>query len=764
MKRTVLATSIAIALSCTASAQETASDPNAANPAKAKSRSRLLEEVVVTAQKREEDMSDVPISINAFSSDILDARGIGDPKDLPLVTPGLTLGETAGFTVTYLRGVGSDAYLLADPSVALYIDGIYFPFAHGLAQNFGAIERVEVLKGPQGTLFGRNAVGGAISVVSKRPDVDAFWGEVLASYGSFDRKEIRAHINAPLTDDLAVAVSAQTTSSEFHRDARIAGRPAPDEESDGVRVKLRWAPSDTFDLNLAGFQLEQDGTGTMFATNSEPSELGRAAGIEPQTGYDGEVDFPDVRFGLENTVFYGESNIFTDFADIKLLASKQDVETNSGYDFDGSPQPLAAFEAKRQFANVRSAELQFLSNDGSVASDWLTWIVGAYYFESRQGFDPVVLTVGGLNLTGGNVAGVDLPESGAALVAAMVEAGGAPTGQADAYGIIDTQSIAGFFQLTADVTDWMAITVGGRYQEEEREIFRSQSFLHNTDIPLNGDSAGLGDTTISFKPKVSVDFRPGDDTLIYASFQQAIKSSTYNVINIYDEAEYVEPEEMDAYEIGIKSTLFDGSVQYSAAVFAYDITNLQVQFLSLLQGGAVTFENAGGAEVEGADFDSTVLVLPSLIDDLVLTLGGAYLEGKYTEYVNASGFDESTGALTTDNDYSGNTITRTPRVTANLGLMKTFIIPGGPLEIAADVYHNSGFYYLAQNGAYDEPAHTLVGARVSYLYEDWSLRLSLFGKNITDEQYNYGRFFTDFGKFDSLALPANYGARVNWEF
>ena len=258
---------------------------------------------MVTAQKREEALQDVPISVSAFSADLLDAKGIADPKDLPLATPGLTLGSQAGFTVTYLRGVGSDAFLMADPSVALYIDGIYFPFSHGLAQNFGAVERVEVLKGPQGTLFGRNAVGGAISVVTKAPNFERAEGSVQVAVSDNDSVETRAHVNLPLSDDLAFSVSSLYNTADNYMSGTVFHEPLPKETSRGARVKLRWAPVEALDLTVAGFKLEQSGVSSMFALNSAPSVLSQAAGISANTSYKGDVDAP-VFFDLDNRVLY----------------------------------------------------------------------------------------------------------------------------------------------------------------------------------------------------------------------------------------------------------------------------------------------------------------------------------------------------------------------------------------------------------------------------------------------------------------------------
>lgn len=728
--------------------------------------SRLVEEIIVTAQKREENLQDVPISISAFSAESLDARGITDPKDLPQATPGLTLGSQAGYTVTYLRGVGSDAFLLADPSVALYIDGIYFPFAHGQAQNFGSIERVEVLKGPQGTLFGRNAMGGAISVVTAAPDFSAVSGSVQTGYAEYDSLQTKASVNIPLSDTFALGVSAVYNAEDNYREGQVGRRDGvpgtrslPREVSRGARLKLRWAPVEALDFTLAGFHLQQSGATTMFATNSDPSQNFSAL-IQPQRGLDGEVDAP-VYFDLQNTVLYGQASLFTDWFDVKLIGSDQTIDTDSLYDFDGSPTPLVFFEAF-QGSEAQTAEVQILSNDTAWASDRLNWILGYYYFKGRAGLDPALF----------GVAGSPLQTINDALSPVLGTLGLPLTIPSDgllaATGLLATNSNSIFAQATYDFTDWAALTLGARLQDEERSIIDSGGAY----VPPVGEPipytqfSGQSDTTRGFSPKASVQLRPWDDGLVYLAYQQAVKSSTFNVVNFlrFTEPEPVKKEELTAYELGIKTSLFGGGTTVSAAVFFYDIKNIQVQFLSLLAGGAVTFENAPAAEVKGIDFDITSLILPNLIDGLVFTAGGAFLDATFTDYPAGQGFDDA-GTYSTGNNYTGKRVPRSPEFSGNVGLSQTLTVPSGSLEIAADYYYNGGFFYLAQNTAFnEEKAYGVLGARVSYLYEPWNLRATVFGKNILDERYNYSRFCNDFGGLDAVAPPAVYGMRLNWEF
>ncbi|WP_428313028.1 TonB-dependent receptor [Hydrocarboniphaga sp.] len=748
---------------------------------RAGSSSRLIEEIVVTAQKREENLQDVPISISAFSSDTLDAKGIVDLKDLARATPGLSITSTAGYTVTYLRGVGSDAFLLADPSVALYVDNVYYPLGQGQAQNLGLVERVEVLKGPQGTLFGRNAVGGAINVVLKKPDFQQTEVSLQSTFGRFDTAQERAYVSVPLSDTLAFSVGGTYDSAENYIDGEIGTprRPLPRETAKGARAAVRWAPAEVVELNLSALRTQSSGVSTLFAVNTDPAPLFSAV-IQPQDPYHGAVDSVP-RSDVKNTVYSGNLQFNLDPFDIKLLGSDQNAAANVATEFDGSQVPLVYFEASPIFSDVQTAEVQLISNSTSWGSDWLNYVAGSYYFKGRQGFDPVYLTVAGLDLGAGTVLGVPIP-AGLYDPLQQVLGGlpGIPNGNVELVGLTNVESLAYYLQATAALTDRFSVTLGGRYQDEKRTLVESTAALSNLDgsqtriqsygsdaqsAPIGGDvPGGNSRSTKGFKPKVTLDYHLGDDSLLYASWQQAVKSAAVNVINIYTVPSFIKPEEISAYEVGVKSKLFDGLMTVSSAIFQYDIDNLQVQFVSLLNGGAVSFENAKAARIRGIDFDTTTQLLPNLTDGLVMTLGGAFLQAEYTDYQNAAGFNSQTRLFSRNNDYTGNQIARTPRFSGTVGLSQTFSIPTGSLEIGGDYYYNSGFHYLAQEDSFTkEGAYGLLGLRASYLHERSNVRVTVFGTNLTNTRYNYSRFTLDFGTTDAAAPPAFYGIRLNWD-
>lgn len=484
------------------------------------------------------------------------------------------------------------------------------------------------------------------------------------------------------------------------------------------------------------------------------------ATIEPQENGNGKVD-TETFTSLENDVIYGQLQLFSDYFDVKLLASKQEVHSRPQYDFDGSPEPLVSFDAHFYADDIKTGELQLISNDTSWKSDHLKWVAGYYYFKGLQGLDE--------NFSLGDTV---LGGLGSALqpVTDITGTQLTPEQVIRATGMLETVSNSLYFQSTYDFSDWLSLTLGVRAQEEERTIIQSGGSLaiapQLTGTPQYTDFRGQSDTTKSITPKLSFELRPWEDGLVYLSYQESVKSSTFNVVNFlnFDEPEPVLKEELDAYELGIKTRLFKDTTTVSAALFYYDIRNIQVQFISLMAGGAVTFENAPAAEIKGFDFDITSQIFPSYISGLVATLGGAYLDAKFTDLKEGQGFDEDSGMYSDGNDYSGNRIPRTPEFSGTASLNQTIELPGGPLELAVDYHYNSGYFYLAQNKDLDEEeSYSIAGARISYLYEDWDLRITLFGKNILDENYNYSRFTNDFGGLDAAAPPAVYGVRVNWD-
>eukprot|EP00456_Euglypha_rotunda_P083939 TRINITY_DN8380_c0_g1_i8.p1 TRINITY_DN8380_c0_g1~~TRINITY_DN8380_c0_g1_i8.p1 ORF type:complete len:601 (+),score=152.60 TRINITY_DN8380_c0_g1_i8:154-1956(+) len=510
--------------------------PEALEQSSGGARNRLVEEVVVTAQKREERLQDVPISISAFSAAALDAKGIDDPKSLAQSTPGVYYGQTVNFAIIYIRGVGSDAFLPdSDPSVASYIDGIYFPFANGLSQSFGAVERVEVLKGPQGTLFGRNSTGGAFNTITKSPG-DKPETSILASYGEFNQLRTRVYQNIPFSDDFAASISVTYNNEDnYYTGTRGSGQgtntlPLPKEVGKGARIKTRWDIADDLQLNLAAFKYLQDGVSSSAMPNVNPSIVTRllkpvlTLGTPYETRpYHVAVDVPGY-FALDNEVYYGQLNYHPEWFDVKVLGSKQKIKSDNVFDFDGTDAPIILFDARGQFADVKTAEVQFLSN-GEWGPDWLTWIVGGFHLDQKSGFPLNRFGIAGLELS--DLSLINLVGLNPRLVDFLSQLALVPDGVSLALtSMLGTKSTAYFTQFTVDFTDDLHLTLGGRYQEEKRRIIASDTGLANLDgsiTPLIVRRKQHSNTN-NFSPKISLAYDVVDDVMVYGSYTEGYKS------------------------------------------------------------------------------------------------------------------------------------------------------------------------------------------------------------------------------------------------
>lgn len=775
-----------------------AEDAREEEQAAPKARGRVLEEITVTAQRREESIRDVPISIQAFSPDALEARGVSDTTDLMKVVPGLNMGTQAGdFTSVFLRGIGTEAWLNSDPSVATYLDGVYYPFSPSVAQDLLGIERVEVLKGPQGTLFGRNAVGGAIDVKLKQPQFDSRETTMSTQYDSFnDGRRVDVFTNIPLTKNVAsnVAMFYSYDETGWSDDSTVGGEPVPPNKKIGMRTKLRWQPTDRLDLGLTGFFFKRDGTSTLAAPiNATP--LGRVIGRdaqEEQEARNRKVN-PDLPiFGhLESKVLSTENSYAGEWVDIELLASRQLHSNPYNYDYDGTEFPGASFIVERHKSVVNQAELRFISNAGSWGADWLDVVGGLYFFENEAGFDPVELTVGGINpdiLTDQLQFLVDLPPIitdtidgvGAVLNPILNDViGSQPLYALKNNGEQETSSYSAYFQVAADLTDWMTLTLGLRYQNEDRGIKASDTALRIGNVAevmvfdwqqardQDGNPRPQTDVTEEFAPKVGLDFTPfADDTLFYVTYQEAVKAHSFNAFAFYLRPAYAAPEYMTSYEAGLKRTFFQGTTRFEFALFRYETENLQTQAISLLNGGAVSIDTAGDALTKGFDFDVIADVFPSIFGgNLSFTINGAYLDAVYKSYPDGQGQDPDTGIFTPNNDYTGNRITRSPKLSGSANLSYTWLVPGGNLETGVNYYYNDGFFYSAANiERFSQPSYSLIGANLSYLHERSNVRVSLIGDNLTDEFYTAGMLKLDFGAMASLGRDRSFKLKIDWTF
>ncbi|RNL65979.1 TonB-dependent receptor [Zhongshania marina] len=729
-----------------------------------KASNRLIEEVVVTAQKRSENLQEVPISISAYSGDKLEALNIDGPDELVRITPGLQYDSVVGYALVFIRGVGTEVFLPSfENSVATYTDDVYMPFTSGLSQDFGKIERVEVLKGPQGTLFGRNATGGAIRIITAKPS-DELVVDASAEIGNFDKRKYKLYVAGPIVDRLQASLSLVQTESEsfYKRPSNSASLyPYPDDESKGYQLKVNWDISDSMNATITAQKTEEDGLGSSIFVSQNVKTLFQATVPSYEEAYVSDPDTPSY-FGAESEMVYGELSWESPyFFDIKLLASDLDVNTNLYIDFEGSSSPLVGFNPKNQGGEFTSAELQILSNDNGWHSDRWNWILGYYYYRARDmGFRHLTLDVA-QTLTNPLSGVLELADNLLGVLGA-----GAPNGvSVHLSGLIDSDSDAIFTQSNINLTDSISLTLGVRYQTETRTLAESTLGLEYFNDEFSPPILDYPKQTLDAKdisPKVVLDYKFADDSMFYLSWQEAFKSGGFNVVNITQPPTAVEPEKISAYELGLKGSLRSGSFQYSSAIFQYFIEDQQALYVSLQSSGAITIENAGETEITGLDVEFTWQPLPVSLPNLVLIGAGVYLDGEYVSFEDATGFDQNTGLLRTDLDYSGKTTTRTPKYSYNVGVNYRWDFTDSVIEAGASMYYNDGYFFNPGN-TIEQESYELISAQISYLYEPAGLRISAFGQNLTESVYYLNRFETDFNVVGTYAPPRSYGLKLSYQ-
>lgn len=739
---------------------------------------RLLEEVVVTAQKREEDSQDIAITLSAFSGDKLDAFGIDKVEDLGRITPGLTFTSNVGYTVIYLRGVGADAFLpSADASIATYVDGISKVSGIGLQSSLGPVERVEVLKGPQGTLFGRNATGGAVNIITAAAP-EEFVGNLKVEQGEYQgldgvvqKQDI--YIGAPLTDTLGFTLSAYNQDYDpimFNEKVRGSGEYEDpiDHFSRGGRAKVQWDITDRLSVTLIGDYNDQSNPSSLINENTRPAPL-LAAGTPPDKL--DRIYHNSVEAGTKSRSHtYGITTDWsTDYLDMRLILSDQLFDAYwSQLDYDTSEREGVSFVAA-QFSEQQTAELQLLSNENSAFSENLEWVVGLFYLKADAGFTDLDLTVDALGL-GSGILG--LPPFLANLLT------GTP-GQVHlkTAGILGTESFSTYGQATWTFNPEFSFTFGARYQKERRRIYNT--FLSGVTPIIGGDlpvadfnTPGVVDET--FSPRIAFQWFATEGIQFYTSLARGYKSPTFNPINFFSAPDAVDREEATAFELGVKSELFDGNLRLNGALFKTQVKDLLTAELSLTAGGVVRFSNAGTGEIEGAEIDFLWQPMPDLNPGLAINGNATYLDATYADYDNGSGFDDDTGlafgpqsvAGDTRRDFSGNRIVRTPKLSSSLSVNQNInITANSDLELAVDYFYSDFYFTTAQNSEfYVQPQYELWNARVSYFYYPWGLQITAFGENVKNKEYYVSRQAQDFGRVDTLAAPGVYGLRFKWDF
>lgn len=732
--------------------------------------SMALEEVLVTAQKRTESLQDTPISMQVVAGSELLARTSSDVSQIAEFTPNLEFDATSPISgssnaaVIFIRGIGqTDFVLTSDPGVGIYLDGVYIARAMGGVLDLMDIAQIEILRGPQGTLFGKNTVGGAISVTTKKPSSEPEF-EAGITVGDEGRLDGMLSFNYPLNDDsLFFRGSLATRNRDGYGDRLQTGETMGSVNSDTFRGSLLWQANEDLEFTLAVdvTQADEDLPATKLLM-ADPTIGGTSnlAGLYNLFSLLGWVDGPAYNdswltegnyesngtapVGSETDVWGLSLAAQWDVSELTLksITAYRETETSFGRDTDHSP--ISILHTANQMDLEQFSQEFNLS--GQAFDSRLDWLVGAYYF-SEKGRDivdvaliPDVFAADSAQAAGpGNgvgFLGISLPEFS---VHGDIE--------------IDNTSLALYFHNTFAITDRLSTTFGVRYTDEEKKTLLDiiQPTTGNRLVQNQNADQDFDD----FSPRIGLEYSWSDDVFSYVSYSEGFKSG--GVVSRYVAARQdpivFEPEEVKSYEIGFKSELLGRRLRLNAAAFFTDYSNIQV---TVFNGIVPETRNAAEGEVAGAELDFTALIT----DKLVFSGGVGYMDAEFTKLD-----DPDDGALEVSLEHK---FVNTPELSTNLSLEYTLpISSAGDLELRADYSYRDKIANDAVNTPkLIEGSLELWNARAAFMSADGHWEIAVFGRNLTDELYlTSGLSTTSFGIIEGIyGRPREFGLSLNYRY
>ncbi len=691
----------------------------AAAAAEAAPASGEIDEIIVTAQKRSENLQKVPIVITAISGSQLGSAGVTSLATLNTVAPGYNSRNVSGAFQPYLRGIGTSSNVVENP-VALYIDGVYIPQQREGMRELPDVEQVAVLKGPQGTLFGRNATGGVIQITTRAPS-QTVEAEAHAGIDNYATLRTGAFLSGGLSDGAAASVSIDYArqGDGYGTNLTTGNDTFKLQHSLSMRGKLRAELGDDTDITVIGDYMDRreraftfvpyPGTTLIRPIGALGSKFDTFSQIEPYTAFKGggaslEIDH--------------------DFDFAKLVSITSYRKGSSSYLFDDAPVGVPVFYVRVDPGNQPNRdftqELQLISQNRA----GFTWTAGVFYYHNRlanevqRNFFP--------------------PFYRAAVAPPTVNQ------QTDTFAAETTESIAPFGQVGIELLEGTKLTLGARWTYEKRELH--DGLIRST--RYNGTVVNVpftpGALTIK-KPtwRVALDHQFGPDVLGYVSYNRGIKSGGFNILNPSNPA-YL-PERLDAYEAGFKTELLDRRLRFNVGGFYYNYSNLQItQFVGVTQ----SIVNGAKAELYGVDVDFNARLTP----EFSLSGGLEALHTEFTDYRNAVGSAPRAdgGATLFPIDATGNRIPQAQKFVASLSGDYEQEFSFGSLHFNVTGSYN-GDYYIEADNFIRQPSYGLINTSVAWTSRDRRYTVSVWGRNLLDERIIFN------ASSQAIGYPTSYG-------
>ena len=686
------------------------------------SESLTLEEVVVTARKRMETIQDIPISVTVFTADQLEKAGITEFKQLGLNNPNVKISEGqsgSGISTTIaIRGnLQNDVTFQLDPAVGTYLDGMIVSRTFAMKSSMLDIESIQTLKGPQGTLFGRNTTGGALVIKTVDPELGmGLSGKINAEYGNYDKTVLTAAVNIPVNDNMALRLMTHTSERDGYVKT-TSGRELGNIEADSARIKFYWELTDTTSLLLSAAMVDESGTGALNLV-SQPNEFVFHNLSEGPAGV-AKSPFGD-KNSTESKTYNLRLSHETEWGELRFLSGYRELDV----EIDQSLPPSLGYTRQDKPNNTQfSAEFQL---NGSFFDEELDITSGLYYFDEET------------NENQATYLPHDFPLSSSGMKTTIT-------------------SMSAYIQGSYEVIEQTNLTVGARYTSDDRE---STGFL--ADSVVTNQMSYESDEG-KFNYLISVDHRFNEELMAYASTSTGyrsgaatIQSGTNNPTSEWGE---VDPEDITNYELGFKSDLLDKKLRVNGAFFYQDYENYQYSGIGFVGGTISRIGFSNDATILGGELELTAL-LPM---DFMLILGYGYTESEI----------DKKGSVT-----DGARLANIPLYQYNIGLSKTIESNVGNVELQANYDWQRGFYgQLDADSTVGGPvlnqAPSSIDDRgilnISASLEKDSWAITAFVDNATDEEYFNGVSFaqlfgTTITSFSSVGLPRTYGLRGSYKF
>ena len=725
--RYTLLTGAALIAACVgqSAAAQTGSAPDAQAPENSSG------DIIVTAQRRSEKLIDVPASVVALDAASLQKSGVTSTRELTQVVPGLNFVASGTYQTPSLRGVtvAGSAPGIESP-VAIFVDGVYQTAQAAALFDLPDITQVEVLKGPQGTLYGRNATGGAILITTQEPG-DAFTGKVHLAAGSFGDHEVNGFISGPITQGVGFSLSAAHHDMDGYSRNIVTGKDAGKLKSNLVRGKLAFEPTEGIKFTLAGYWSRRYDESTFASTVLNNNTAARRVdpnvliASEPNTT---STTFPSfMRNTSRGVSLRGDFDL--GIGTLSSISSYNKVRTTIQTDADYTALPVASYIIQQR-ERAYAQDLIFTSNRlGPV-----DFLLGASYIDIKAAYLPLQII-----------------------------------GVTSIYARARSKAGSAFGELTYHLTDQLSLTGGLRYTEEQRSLYGS----------FTGAYPFLGETTFhKLSPSIVAKYDIADLGNVYASYKEGFKSGDFNMTSPLPGAKATKPEQIAAYEVGFKSRQL-GPVRFSTSAFYYDYTDIIVSVYSL---GTGILTNAAKARMKGVDFEAELRATKDL------TFSGSFsiLDATYKKFENAvvnaprppfgtpglaasatcpAGVYPCGNVTTNAGDISGNKLPRAPKSTINLASDYRFDIGSyGEGRIHLNAYRNGGFFWELGNRIKQSP-YWVANGRLTVSPADYpNLSFSAYVKNIFNEHYTQGGNIVGTADTVNFAAPRSFGVSFDAGF